>query len=239
MKPIILSTLRLFVLALPILVVAATPAKAYENRPKDDSVTLSLSAEDWITTQTARVVLSVEAAVTQKTAGKMRKTMNKTVNSVVTADWRLTNFYRNQDKTGMERWSATYEARLPEVVLSGLNEQAIKKSKAGMQISVQNIDFTPTLQEREAAKTALRSKIYKMAIKQKDQLNKDFPNRNFRISGIRFSGARHHSPRGGARLMKSSSFAESAPLPSMEKSEKLRISANIILAAQPDTPTAK
>ncbi|MDP9127260.1 MAG: hypothetical protein M3N08_03225, partial [Pseudomonadota bacterium] len=176
-------------LALALLLAGAPLTAHAEETPKaDDRVTLDLSAEDWVTTQTARVAINVEAAVTDKTAGVMRADMIKAVNDLVKTDWRLTEFNRVQDQTGLERWSAIYEARVPEAQLNGLGEAVKKSSKAGMQLSIGDIDFTPTLAEMESTRAALRSQIYKQANDQLGVLNAAIPGRGFRIAFINLTG---------------------------------------------------
>ncbi len=230
--------LKLIVIALSLVILSVPNVQAMNrSKPKQDKVIFDLTAEDWVMTQTARVVVGVNAAVTQKTAGGMRKQMLKSVNSVAKASWRLTNFYRNQDSTGMEKWSASFEARLPEAVLSGLSEQAQKESKAGLQIKVKNIDFTPTLTEREAVKSTLRTQIYKQAQKQLAELNEAITGRNYRISMINFS-TNHPAARSNYRaknmaLMEASGGSMNrSSTPSMERSEKMTLNAYIELAAE-------
>lgn len=232
-----LKTLKTLTLAFALIAIAAPAAHAWENKPSDDKVTMNLSAEDWVTTKTARVIVGVEAAVTAKTSGNMRKAMASNVDKIAKADWRLTNFYRTQDKTGMERWSASYEARLPESILSGLNEQAKKKSKAGMQLKIRNIDFAPTLDERQTVKSTLRTKIYKLANEQLKELNANMGDTKYRISMINFSRS-NYAPRNNRRMMaKSMDSSGGAEMlmasPSMEKSEKMTVNANIVFASTP------
>ena len=96
----------------------------------DDRVIIELSAEDWVTTHTANVTVWVEAAVTDSTAATMRADMLNAVQSIVKTDWRLISFNRSQDQTGMEHWSAQFQARVAENQLGGLHETAKKLSRA-------------------------------------------------------------------------------------------------------------
>ena len=210
-------------------------AKAEEYKP-DDSVVFNLSAESWVTTKTARVTLSVEAAVSSNTAGTMRADMTKAVNDMVKADWRLTSFNRSEDTTGLERWSAQYEARVPENELNGLNDKAKKSSKAGMQIIVTDVNFTPTLEENQAAENALRTQIYKLANEQLAALNGAIAGRNYRIAKIDFVGGMQGGGRPPMMRTMSAKFAETNELaqdsmPAMERSEKLVLTARVVLAA--------
>lgn len=219
------------------------PVRAIAEEPKpDDRVIFDLSAEDWVSTKTARVTISVEAAVTSNTAGTMRATMTKAVNDVVKAEWRLVSFNRDQDNAGMERWSAEFEARVPETDLSGLHENAKKLSKAGMQLSISNIDFSPTLDEMQTAYNQLRTKIYKMANEQLSVLNTALPGRTYRIALINFTSFNDISTspptmptvtRGFAEAgiaLKASSPMPAVPAPSMERSEKINLTARVVLA---------
>jgi len=241
MKSLIASLL----LTTMLLAGTALPAQAGDYKP-DDHVVFTLSAENWVTTKTARVTLNIEAAVTGKTSGSMRATMTKAVNDVVKADWRLIAFSRNQDQTGMERWSALYEARVPENELNGLPEKAKKNSKAGMQITISNIDFSPTLEETQAVIGQTRTQIYKQAADQLAALNATLTGRAYRIAAIDFSG--DNQAGGGynrakmARPMMTMANNRNVPemdsaMPAMEKSEKITLHARVTLAAvAPTTP---
>ena len=232
MRALLASLLALF-LFMPL-------AYADDIKP-DDSVVINLAAEDWITTKTARVVVGVEAAVTAQTTGTARADMQKAVNDLAKGDWRLTSFNRNQDQTGLERWSAQYEARLPETQLGGLNDAAKKGSKPGMQLTVFTIDFSPTLEERETTQNTLRTQIYKMANDQLAALNTALPGRNYRIAMIEFGSAGMPMPYAEPMALKRGMVAAAAPMmadaagsePAMERAEKATITARVVFAALP------
>jgi len=239
-------------LALLLLVMPQTVRADDREPPRpDDRVIFDLAAEDWVTTKTARVVVNVEAAVTASTAGTMRGDMAKAVSDLVKADWRLTSFTRSQDQTGLERWSASYEARVPENALGGLGENAKKLSKAGMQLAVNAIDFSPTLEETQAVHGALRTQIYKNANEQLAALNAAMPGRSYRIATINFSGdnegvapssppmpvvMRGYAANAAAPMM---AMANGGPDSSpMERAEKVTVTARIVLASAPPLPVA-
>ena len=236
--------MRLICLALLFALLMPLRAHAEEMTmmPKpDDRVVFDISAEDWVTTKTARVTAHVEAAVSGGNAGSMRADMMKAVDDLAKADWRLVSFNRGQDQTGLERWSASFEARLTENDLGGLADKAKRLSKAGMQLGVASIDFSPTLDETEAARAAVRAHIYKSANDQLAALNAAMPGRGYRISSINFtgdSGANYAARNGFAVSMAAAdSSAQAAPAP-MERSEKVTLTARITLAANP-APEAK
>lgn len=224
----------------------AMPALAEEAKP-DDRVTLSLQAENWVTTSTARVVVQVDAAVAGSGAGSMREAMQKAVEGVVKAEWRLTGFSRGNDATGLERWNASYEARVPESALGGIHDTVKKASKAGMQLTVSEIAFDPTLAETEAAQAKLRTDIYKQANDQLTALNTAIPGRQYRIGAIDFmpQGIMPPMPVMMARPMMgrvatmaagSSGMAEAdmaVSAPEMQRSQKIAVQAQVTFNALP------
>ncbi len=214
-------------------------ALAQEPPRPDDTVSFTLSAEDWVVTKTAHVVLTVEAAVTAANAGSLRADMIKAVNDAAKADWRLTGFTRAQDQTGMERWSVAFDARLPESTLNGLADTLKKTSKAGMQISVGALDFAPTLGETEAAKAALRTRILKDAGDQLATLNATLPGRGYRIAQISFD--LEESPpfrMFGKNPMLANATLAAAPdsAQTQDHAQKMGLTAHVVFAALPPPP---
>lgn len=222
-------------LAFPLALVAA------ENEKPDDAISVHLTTEGWVTTKTARVNVSVNAAVSGEQAGALRESMMKTVQGLSPkADWKLTSFNRNQDETGLERWYATYETRLEETELGGLATKAKAAGKAGMQLAVASIDFTPTLAEVEAVRADLRKILLAQASKELDAVNAALPGRSFRISSVSFEGAQPPMPpqvmmmrkMGGAPMMAEATADMAAPQ-SVETAQRMQMSADVTFAALP------
>jgi predicted secreted protein len=208
-------------------------AQADDFKP-DDRIVFDVSAEEWVTTQTARVTVNVDAAVAGNNAATMRTDMIAAVNSLAKADWRLTNFNRSQDQTGLTRWSTSYEARLPESALGGFYEAAKKLSKAGMQLSIADIDFSPTLAEVEAVRAQLRAALTKQANDQLTAMNNALPGRGYRIAEINFAGsgavpmAMRKTMHAEMVAMDGVAMSASAP---MERAQKMVMGAQIVFAA--------
>lgn len=215
-----------------------SPAYAEEAQKPDDRVAFDLAAEDWVSTKTARVTAHVEAAVSAATAGNTRAEMIKSVNTLAAGDWRLTSFNRGQDQTGLERWSANFESRLPENTLGGLAESARKQSKPGMQLSIIDIDFSPTLEEIETVRGNLRTQIYKKVADQLTALNGALPGRTYRIASIDFISDQTAMPMvafARAQSMASNAGIAQDSAPDVQRSEKLRAMAHVVLATAPSS----
>ncbi len=210
-------------------------AQTVVNPRPDDTVNLSLKLEDWVQTQTVRTVLGVDAAFSGADAGKVRGEILGAVKKLADgADWRFTRFDHNEDASGLERWNATLEARLPEAQLSGLSDRAKQASKPGLQVTLQQADFSPTLAEVEAAKAKLRGDMYKKINEALTQLNQAEPDRKYRVMHVYFNegapvyaGAQNfNTPAMAAPMLKAANAGED-----IERSEKLKLGANVVFGA--------
>ncbi|HYD99174.1 MAG TPA: hypothetical protein VEH84_07315 [Alphaproteobacteria bacterium] len=173
---------------LPALLAASPPGAARaQTLPIQDTVTLALSAERWVASATARVSVAIDAAVAGRDSGTLRPTLDKALRALAPdAEWRFVRFDRSTDEAGLERWRILAEARLAEGALAGFAEKLQAAGVPGRQFRLAGVDFAPTLAEREAARTTLRSDLYRQALAELERLNAAIPGRDFRIAAIRF-----------------------------------------------------
>jgi uncharacterized protein YggE len=164
---------------------AAVPAFA-QDRPAD-AVVMTLAADGWVKTKTARVTAVADVAIAAEKRASVRERMLDALKKLAPdAEWRISRFDRTQDAAGLERWRAVAEARLPEAALGGLDERARDLSQPGMQVRVQAVQFVPTLAEREAAVGSLRLSIYDQAKAEAARLAKLWPERGYRVARVDF-----------------------------------------------------
>jgi predicted secreted protein len=214
----------------------ALPAAAQiAPNPIQDQVVLNLAVEDWVPTQTARVVLNAEAAIQGADAGKTRDELLAAAKKAAAGEWRIVRFDRSTDQAGLERWSASLETRLAESALGGLADRAKQSSRPGMQLTVGQIDFTPTLAESEAARAKLREQLYKRATEELQRLNAVAGDRKFRVARIDFGTVQMQRPMAMARAtmdkaMPAPNFAP-ANGAEMELSQKATMQANVTFSA--------
>lgn len=227
---------RLALLVLLPFALAAAPALAQRYPighpyPIVDQVILTLSAENWVESDTARVAVGIDAALPGADAGRVRHEMMAALRRLAPdAGWRFVRFERRRDASGLERWSARAEARLPQGALGGLETRADQLSRPGLQVRVEETDFAPTLAEIEAANARLRTEIYARAGAELERLNRAFPDRDYRVATIDFVHGpdvplEHQADRMTARAL-AAPAAESA---GFGVSEKLTVSARIVL----------
>src|SRR5690606_27592787 len=78
------------------------------------------------------------------------------------------------------------EARLPQDRLEGIRDRAEQISRPGMKVSIDHIDFSPQLADRERLRTELREQIYREAAAELQRLRSIFPDQTFTIGQINF-----------------------------------------------------
>jgi len=174
----ILLTLLLFTLP------AAAQTLVWPQR--DDTITVQLSAEDYVSATSGKVTLSVSAALKDSDAAATRKEILASAQKIAKAQWRMVNFNRSTDQTGLERWDAMLETRLPEAQLTGLSAAAKAASRPGLQFILSNTDLSPTLDEMEAGRAKLRETLLAKANEELARVNKGAGGRAYRIGSIEY-----------------------------------------------------
>lgn len=222
-------------LALASLLAAAVPAVSAQTiapPPVTDTVSLNLSVEDWVKTETALVTLVVDIAGNGN-GGTVRTDVLKAVAGIADkAEWRIVAMNPQYDSAGLERWQAQLQARLPEGQLAALGDRAKKASKPGQQVRVDNIAFDPTLAEVEATRGNLRTKLYAQVDGELKRLNAAFPGRTYRVGKIEFFDMQNIAVSGYRAKAEMAVAAPPAPMadamPGVQ--DKLAMSARVTLS---------
>lgn len=205
--------------------------------PADDTVTLELVEEAWVETDTATVRVGAVMAVESGAFGRARAELEVDLATFVDgAVWRIVDFGRRGDEAGFERWHVTAEARVPETQVAGLPNKAKQASKPGRALSIAEVDYTPTLAERERTVAQLRAALYARVAAEIKALAAVFPDRHFRIGSIHMAPGFHPGPR-PQMLMRSDAMAQAAPMPKgggLAGAEKALLQATVTLSASSD-----
>jgi len=219
---------------------AAAPARAQTLPLEPDQVVLHLQAEGWVQTATARLVVSVDAALTTRELPEVRNRMDEVLRELADVDWRITRFDRREDTSGLVRWRIDGEARVPEPGLTGVHDRAKRLSKPGRQVRVLEIDFSPSVAEREAVVATLRADIYRQVRAERERLAEVFTDRAFRVRSIDFTGGTVAPPAPRLAYAKTAavemvSAVADAPI---AISRKIQLTASVVLAAPDPVPGA-
>lgn len=200
-----------------------------------NKVNLQLSAEQWVTTQTAKVTVSVSASVTDKGIDNIQKTVLEKLKQLSNkSEWHIVSFNRYKDNSGLENVSIQGEARLPQSDLGALRTKAKSISRPGETFKVSSIQFTPSDQEIRDANSALRNNIYTQAKKELDSVNKHYPDQKFYIHDIIFSSSPAVAPMANKAVMRSAMVAMDAGAAPLNVGNKMTLYAQLTLAAMPE-----
>lgn len=214
---------------------APAMAQTISPQPVSDSISLNLSVEEWVKTETALVTLVVDAASNGgENSGTLRADILKAVSGIADkAQWRIVRMDSQSDSAGLERWQAALEARLPESQLSALADRAKKASRPGLQVRVGGIAFEPTLAETEVTRSALRERIYAQVNAELKRLKAAFPDRNYRVGAIDFFETSTPRPMMMKRSGNMEMMAAAAPQADMMEGvqDKLTMGARVTLSA--------
>jgi len=218
------------VLALVCIIPGISAAKM--NVPLDQ-VIYQVSTEAWVTTTSADVNVTVDATMDKSGLTQMRQDMMANFKKIADADWHITQFNRMQDASGLERINAVAQARVPEEKLSAVREQAKSVSRPGATYQVSNIQFQPTLAEIEKVRLTLRDELYQKINDEMARLNKVYPQQGYSVHRIDFRGLMSSNPE-PQQMNRAKVMMAQAETPSLVVSNKLQVSADVIIAANRD-----
>lgn len=224
-----IHSLAFFLSALVFLI---NPIMAGAAPVRGDRIVLNLATEGWVETETAEVTVSINATLEESQAATVRQTILSALNDLAgEVEWRITTFNRRAEQSGLDSWFVQAQARLPDAALDGLRAAAQDASRPGLKITVTNIDFSPSLAEVESTRVRLRSALYDQAQAELKRVRAAFPERDYRIGRIDFTGIAGPSPERDVRFEAQRSAAP-APAPAgVQVEERIRLNATVVLIA--------
>lgn len=219
----------------------STPVLAdISYEPLLNTVSLQLSAEQWVTTKTALVSIGVNASLTgsalEKTQSQVLSKLSQISNK---GEWHIISFTRSLDQSGLERVQISAQARLPSSDLSGLRDKAKAISVPGETYTLDNVEFTPSEDELREANTSLRSNIYNQAKDEIANLNKVYSDQKFYLHNINFGGIVPMPMAENTMYMRGMAAAPAASAKNIAVGNKLNMSASIVIASAPNEDVTK
>jgi hypothetical protein len=153
-----------------------------------NQITLQVTAEQWVPTKTALVSVGVNAAVNDSALETIQDALLRKLNTVSSlGEWHIISYERSLDKSGLEHLQITAQARLPMAALTGIRDKVKSVSKPGETFSVDDIQFTPSMQELRDANTALRNDIYQQVKDELARISKLYPEQKYYVHEVNFN----------------------------------------------------
>ena len=213
--------------------IMATPLwAAVQWEPLLNKITLQLQSQQWVTTSTALVSVSVNASVSDQRIDKIQSDVLSKLNQLSKGEWHVLSFNRQLDKSGLESIQIMGQARLPQSQLANLRDKAKAISKPGETFTIDNVLFTPSDQELRQANVQLRNDIYQQAKNEVEVLNKTYPDQKYYLRQIDFNSTVEPMPMAlnAMYMAKGTATSSSAPL---AVGNKAQLQATIVVAAMP------
>ena len=186
--------------------------------------------EQWVVTDSARVIVSVNANLTDDALDHFQDKMNKNLDTLAkNVSWHVTQFNRNQDSSGLEQVSAQAEARIANSALAGLRTKADKLSSPGVKYSIIDIQYGPSDADIQKAKDSLRQNVYVDIAEEIRSLNKMYK-QEFFVNSIDFDLNSSILPPPQPMLMRVASAGASND--NVPVNQKLVLQADVMLAAK-------
>lgn len=185
---ILKNRIGVFSLFLMLLTLYTVSAWADTAPPPLSQVTFALTADKWLTSETANVTVAVHAQLTQEQLNAALPDILQSLQKISAAGkWYIMQMQRSQSQADLEQLEVMAQARLPSNVLSDLRHKAKAVSKQGMSFEITNIDYSPTDSELADAQASLRQQIYQLARAELQTLNQLYPEQHYALFAVNFN----------------------------------------------------
>lgn len=184
-----------------------------------DTVTVQLSAEKTIPTETVKVSASITLSVTSAEAVDVRKVITDKLKTILDADWSLTALNRQPDASGREQVTAAAVARVDEGLAAGFDNKCKQASGEGIQIRAGSVDYSPPRNVVNEAKIELRKQLYGLAQEEvalvEASMTSTHADRGWRVADVAFTDvvpvAMNNIRGAKSMVLESTAYAASAP----------------------------
>ncbi|WP_367606060.1 hypothetical protein [Legionella sp. W05-934-2] len=203
------------------------------EKPALDKVYLTLSAKQWVKTETALLQVVVSATLNDADMVKTRGQIMTQLQTIAKGEWNITQFDRSQDSSGLEKLTVQAQARIEQTQLNQVYQRAKSVSKPGLAYLISQINFEPGLADIEKGKVSLRQKLYQQVTIEIDQLNKQFPDQHYSLNQLIFTEPGQVQPFPMAQRARENTMVLTAlaKAPSIAVSNKITMQALVVLAS--------
>lgn len=215
-----------------------SPVQLVTDFPKMATIHYQLTAEQWVSTSTANVIVNVDASVNQTGPDIIQQQMNQGLQTIAKGDWQIVDMQRSQDSSGLESVHMQAQARLPVAAIANIRTQAYALSKPGIKYTIADTQYQPTLADTQAARMALRQKLYQQIETELKTVNQVYGDERFQLAQVTFGDGNVYTSqepgpmmRGNAQMMTAMAVNSEAPAPSPTINQKITMTADVRLAA--------
>lgn len=212
----------------------STMTLAADQPQPQPQVAFSLNADQWVTSNSANVTVTIHASKTQEQLANMQNNILQKLKKIAASSkWHITQINRKQSQANLEQLDVVAEARLPTTALADLRSKAKSVSQQGEAYDITSIDYTPTDAELNKAQADLRQQIYQQAKDELARLNQMYPKQNYNLFNINFNGPIMPQPSyRNTTMVMAANQSQPETADGANVSQHLRLSAQVILGAR-------
>lgn len=126
------------------------------------SVNMDITAEEFITSETAKLSFTATFAITDSSFDPKTEVLTAAM-QIANGDWYVTNVVRKEDNSGIETVAYNLAVRITEREVSTVKSNLKSVNRSGLKFVLNTIDYSPTQAQIEDGMRTLRRKIYQKA----------------------------------------------------------------------------
>lgn len=161
-----------------------------------NKISMTFSAQQWATANTAKVSVVVNAALTeQQLANFQQKVQTHLQQLAPSKGWHIVSFNQAKGSSGLQNVTVLAQARLPSHDLANLSTNAERLNAQGVNYKIATINFSPSFAQIQATKSAIRQTLYKQIQTELKTINQTYAPQTFHVYNITFQDQSSVQPR--------------------------------------------
>lgn len=137
-----------------------------------DKITYDISSEKNIESKDAKVSIQLNATLKSEELNSIQNdSKDKLVEITKSNNWKIDNYSQTKTNSGLVNVYISFTNRLNSIEISDLTTKIESLNTSGNNFKIQNIDYNPSLAQRENTENELRLEILSTITKQVKDLN--------------------------------------------------------------------
>ena len=161
-----------------------------------NKISMTFSAQQWATANTAKVSVMVHAALTEQQLANFQQKVQANLQQLAPSkNWHIVAFNQAKGSSGLQNVTVLAQARLPSHDLANLSTNAERLNAQGVHYKIANINFSPSFTQVQATKSAIRHTLYKQIQAELKTINQTYAPQTFHVYNITFQDQGKVQPR--------------------------------------------
>lgn len=173
------------------------------------NVSMALTAEEFITSETAKLSFTATYAITDPSVDAKAEILDA-ARRIVEGEWYVTGVYREDSSAGIETVTYSLSIRVSEKLVGTIKGAIKNVNRSGLRFELTATDYTPTQAQIEAGNKTLRKAVYAKANEELEALNEATSSKDSEEKWV--IGSINFNNQGGGAISKSNMLRASASM---------------------------